>query len=387
MQGLYLHYPFCIKKCRYCDFFSRPLAMQETDEYILALLNEICAFSAYYDWGIFTSVYFGGGTPSLLSSDKLQIIMEALYNNFSIAKDAEFTLEANPGTLTLSKLKAYKRAGINRLSIGLQSFSDRLLTRIGRPHTAAQFIEAYSFAREAGFKNINVDLMHGLPGQTLKAYRDTLLKTISLQPEHISSYALTLAEGTPLYADVLACKETMPKDDDIFNMQDSGIALLEQSGYTRYEISNFAKPGFYCRHNQNYWENGMYLGLGAAAHSAWQLCFNARSNWTRWSNPADLNAYIGAVKAPLNERAFEVIPKAEEMFETIMLGLRRISGISLNTFKTRFNTEVTSAFPRAIEKLTVSGLLEIDHNSMKLTSRGLDLQNSALLLFMDERQL
>ncbi len=359
--------------------------MHFSREYIYMLLNELNTFQAYYPWGTFTSVYFGGGTPSLICPDLLQVIMDTLNKCYSISREAEITLECNPGTLTLNKLKAYKEAGINRLSIGLQSFSNSILKRIGRTHTSAQFLDAYSLARDAGFLNISIDLMHGLPGQTQKEYLDTLIKTISLKPEHISSYMLTLAEGTPLYGDVMASKETLPNEDEISDMQDSGISLLEESGYARYEISNFAKPGFCCSHNQNYWENGMYLGFGAAAHSAWRINSCSGSKWVRWSNPSDIGAYICTAKAPISERTFEIIPTAEEMLETIMLGLRQVCGIPLNSFEERFNTQVTNAFPKAVEKLTALGLLEIESGFIRLTQRGLDLQNTALLYFMDEQ--
>lgn len=384
MPGLYLHIPFCVQKCRYCDFPSYGGQQHRIGEYLHALTLEMDALQKATDWGTFDTVFFGGGTPSLLSGNAMQTLLKKLRSHFCIASDAEITMECNPGTVNEEKLYAYRAAGINRLSIGLQSTQDYLLARIGRIHTAAQFLEAFADARTAGFTNINVDVMHGLPGQREAQYIETLQELIALGPEHISAYGLILEEGTPLFDDVQSEREVLPAEDIVCDMQDAGILLLEQSGYIRYEISNFSKPSFTCRHNLNYWANGAYLGLGAGAHSAWRLPVLGNAVWTRWSNPAALDAYMTAAPLLLAQRALERIPVAEEAFETVMLGLRQLSGLPLDAFSARFKTSLLQRYPHAVYRLIQDGWLELTHDTARLTPHGLDMQNAALQHFLTE---
>jgi oxygen-independent coproporphyrinogen-3 oxidase len=294
-------------------------------------------------------------------------------------------MECNPGTVDVHKLHEYRSGGINRLSLGLQSMDDRLLRRIGRIHTPEQFLAAYTQARKAGFENINVDVMAGLPGQTLAAYIDTLKRVIALSPEHVSAYGLILEEGTPLFDDVRSGRETTPDEDAVSDMLDAGLTLLAPTGYARYEISNYARPGFRCRHNLNYWRNGEYLGIGAAAHSAWRLRDGDTPRWTRWSNPVDLDAYEASAGLPLSARELTRIPVAEEAFETVMLGLRTVEGVSLENSKPALDS-VRDAYPSAKQRLLTDGWLEIADGCARLTRRGLDMQNSALQYFMEETE-
>ncbi len=380
MPGLYVHIPFCVRKCRYCDFFS--LAQPERMErYLDALYREIHTF-AQHDWSTFDTVFFGGGTPSLLSGKQAQALLHELQQCFSIAPDAEITFECNPGTLDKEKLLAYQEAGVNRLSIGVQSLDDRLLQRIGRIHTKDAFLESFRLEREAGFSNINVDVMHGLPGQTKEDYLNTLSAVVSLSPEHISAYGLILEEGTALFDDVASKRETLPDEDDVYEMQDAGIAYLEQQSYARYEVSNFAKPGHVCRHNLNYWANGAYLGLGAGAHSAWRLNLGGTQQWMRWSNAAELDAYHKEATIPLPERTLTPIPYAEEAFEAVMVGLRTVAGIPLAEFKARFQKRFEDFYPDAIGALIEKGWLTVSPTHAYLTKAGLDMQNAALQYFL-----
>ncbi|MEL7603587.1 MAG: radical SAM family heme chaperone HemW [Bacillota bacterium] len=385
MPGLYLHVPFCVLKCRYCDFPSYAGVQDRMAAYLRAMTAEMDTL-ANEEWGAFDTVFLGGGTPSLLTGDELNGLMRALRQRFQIAPDAEISMECNPGTVDAHKLHEYRNGGINRLSLGLQSMDDRLLRRIGRIHTQEQFLAAYTQARKAGFENINVDVMAGLPGQTQSGYLDTLKQVVALSPEHVSAYGLILEEGTPLFDDVEFGRETVPDEDTVSDMLDAGLALLEASGYARYEISNYARPGFRCRHNLNYWRNGEYLGIGAAAHSAWRLRDSDAPRWTRWSNPSDLGAYEASVGLSLAVRELTRIPVAEEAFETVMLGLRTVKGVSLVAFNARFGQALDLLYPHAIQRLLIAGWMEMADGFARLTRRGLDMQNSALQYFLEETE-
>lgn len=379
MPGLYIHIPFCIKKCRYCDFISFA-GRHGLEGYFRALKKEVSLAAPSVSHLTFDTVFLGGGTPSIAPEGEIVSLFEALYENFRIAPDAEITMESNPGTLNMAKLSEYRKAGVNRLSIGLQSADDALLRRIGRIHTYREFEDSYRMAREAGFQNINVDVMYGLPGQTEVDFLNTLRTLADLAPEHISAYSLILEEGTALYEDVEQGKETLPDEDAVFDMQEAGRAFLKNKGYLQYEISNYAKPGCECRHNINYWENGEYLGLGIAAHGA----LRADDKWIRFENPTELLTYFDRIDAgilPTEQRT--EIGKKEEMFESVMLGLRMVEGFSLAEFKTRFGIAFEDAYPNALQKLIEKGWLRLSGKRACLTKEGLLMQNAALLEFMD----
>ncbi len=378
MAGIYLHIPFCVRKCAYCDFVSFAEG-GVSEAYVQALLTELelVARGGGYP-AAFDTVFFGGGTPSLLSGAQMQTILDALRSYFAIRADAEISMECNPGTVTLDKLTAYRTAGINRLSIGLQSTHDVLLNEIGRIHNYVQFLETLANARTAGFDNVNVDLMHGLPNQTLEQYRDSLKTVCDLGVQHISAYALILEEHTPLFFRVEKGEVTLPDEDLAADMQDAGIDYLETRGYHRYEISNFAQDGFACRHNLNYWDNGEYLGFGIAAHAAVR-----QGRWTRFANVDSLDEYyrlLARGKRPLAE-TIRLTPR-DEMFECVMLGLRLLRGVDRARFFARFNLDVAEAYPLAMEKLRKRGwVIETEH-TIALNRKGLDLQNEALGFFM-----
>lgn len=379
MAGLYIHIPFCRRKCRYCDFISFAEPSRE-DLYYLALISEMRLYKPLMKDKRFDTVFIGGGTPTVLSGGRLAHLVSELKNCFDIADNAEITCEANPESASEEKLAELYSAGVNRLSIGLQSASDDLLKRIGRIHTKGDFLNAVAAARKVGFASINADVMHGLPGQTCADYIDTLALLKELDIPHISSYSLILEEGTPLFEDVNAGVERLPDPEDTADMEDNGFAFLEEAGYERYEISNFAKPGFACRHNLNYWDNGEYLGLGLNSHSALRL----KGDWTRFNNTENLDEYIKEVgEGRLPVRNTQRIEKEEEMFETVMLGLRKIIGISRSEFEARFGIDPVTKYAPAIAELELDGMIEVTDDRLFLNKRGLDFQNEALLKFMD----
>ncbi len=378
MAGVYLHIPFCIKKCAYCDFVSFASG-GVPEEYVEAMISEIRLVSRGGEYpAAFDTVFFGGGTPSLLSGDQMRRLMDALNECLPIRADAERSMEANPGTATRERLSAYRSAGINRLSIGLQSSHGALLKSIGRIHTFAQFEQTLDAARDVGFTNINIDVMHGLPGQTREQYLETLRTVCDRNVQHISAYALILEEHTPLSLRVRSREIEMPDVDLVADMQDEGIDYLESRGYHRYEISNFSRNGYECRHNLNYWENGEYLGFGVAAHSAVR-----RKNWTRYSNvetPEEYLRLLARGKQPLAE-TIALLPR-DEMFECVMLGFRLTRGISRAAFRARFGVELDDAYSRAMEQLRIRRWVTESGESVALNRKGLDLQNEALQLFM-----
>lgn len=378
MAGIYLHIPFCVRKCAYCDFVS--FAEGTVPEaYIDALIQEIelVARDGAYP-AAFDTVFFGGGTPSLLTGEQMRRVMEQLNARFDIRPNAECSMEMNPGTVTKEKLDAYRTAGINRISIGLQSTHDALLEQIGRIHTARQFEETLHSAREAGFDNINVDLMHGLPNQSAAQYLDSLKRVCDLGVQHISAYSLILEEHTPLYLRVEKGEIAPPDEDLVADMQDAGIEYLEKRGFSRYEISNFAREGYECRHNLNYWHNGEYLGFGVAAHGVVR-----EKKWTRYANVSSLEEYtrlLSRGKRPLSE-TIRLAPR-DEMFECVMLGLRLVRGIDRARFAARFGLDVAEAYAYAIEQLKKRGWLVETEEAIALNRKGLDLQNEALGFFM-----
>ena len=380
--GIYLHIPYCVRKCAYCDFVSFPEPGGMPEPYVGALLREIRLVAEQTPKRRYASVFFGGGTPSLLSGEQLRRILETLGEAFDILPDAEISMECNPGTATEKTLCAYRAAGVNRLSVGLQSADDALLARIGRIHDYAAFCRTAAWAKRAGFENFNVDVMHGLPGQTAAQYLDTIRRAAESGATHVSAYGLILEEGTPLYRAVLAGRETLPDEDAVADMQDAGIALLEKLGFARYEISNFARNGYMCRHNLNYWRNGEYLGFGIAAHG----CLRLDGKWTRFSNTESLRTYDAKLQKgclPRNETLR--LPPIEEMFETVMLGLRTLSGVSLREFFRRFDVRLEEIYAEPVAQLRrAEWLNETAYSSgfLALNGKGLDLQNAALQFFL-----
>lgn len=376
---LYLHIPFCVKKCNYCDFLSAPAEEETRAAYVDALLEEIRGFEDPEDYEVVT-VFFGGGTPSILPGQEIFRIMEDLREKFSFRKGAEITLEANPGTVDKEKLSCYKKAGINRLSFGLQSADAEELKKLGRIHTWEKFLESFQLAREAGFSNINVDLMSALPGQTKESWEKTLRQVLALQPEHISAYSLIIEEGTPFYQlyekdverrDAGEEPELLPSEEEERAMYEATGRILKEQGYLHYEISNYAKPGRECRHNLGYWQRRDYLGFGLGASTL--------LNPVRYKNTEDLEAYLGG---DFSKKEFFVLTKDNQIEETMFLGLRVLEGVSKEKFREQFSCELRVVYRKELEKLEQEGLLEEEGDFVRLTSRGIDLSNPVLAEFL-----
>ena len=378
MTGIYVHIPYCIRKCAYCDFCSVPL----DDSAILypeALCREIKLSRDRLPFtGPVPSVFFGGGTPTVLPSHALVRILETIRDVYGLQQDAEVTVECNPGTATSADFRLLQAAGFNRMSLGLQSADNRLLAAVGRIHTYDQFVSTFLQARDCGFQNINIDLIHGLPGQTQDNYLNSLKKVCSLNPEHVSAYALILEQGTPLYMRVKRGETILPDEDSVADMEDAGIAFLRENGYMRYEVSNFAKPGCECRHNLIYWNDAPYLGFGVAAHSS----APGERSWLRWSNTESIPEYLRKLRMGRLPTAETLhIDKKEEMFEVIMLGLRKTAGIPRKAFYDRFGITLEKAFPDAWLEIQSYGWWSDDPCSYSLTERGMDYLNTALCCF------
>lgn len=327
----------------------------------------------------FDTVFFGGGTPSAVPLEFICAALERIRAEFDL-EISEATIECNPGTVDMGKLAAYRKTGFNRISIGVQSFDDGLLRSIGRIHSARQAEETVKLARSAGFENINIDLMYGLPGQSEKEYIDSIERGGLLGVDHISAYSLILEEGTPLYDWVNEGRIVLPDDDAVYDMHRAGMERLESLGYTRYEISNYARPGCQCRHNINYWDVGEYIGLGLNSSSALR---SKSGELIRFKNCESIDNYISEINCGrLPRENVESIGRENEMFEWIMLGLRKIEGVELGRFKARFGADVCEVYREAVNKLENMGWLTVDQRFMRLTDRGLDMQNSALMEFM-----
>ena len=365
-MGIYVHIPFCKRKCDYCDFISYSNKDEIIEKYIEAVKKEIELQKIKSE---ITSIYIGGGTPSYIDSKYIKEIMKEI-NKKNVALNAEITIEVNPGTVTLEKLHDYKSSGINRLSIGLQSTQNDLLKQIGRIHNFEQFLETYKMARDIGFKNINVDLMLGLPNQRIKDLKESLEAVINLHPEHISVYSLIVEEGTPIANKIDNGKLNLPEEDTERNMYWYVKNTLELKGYKHYEISNFAKNGYESKHNMNCWKQQEYIGIGIAAHSYRDI--------TRYSNVSDINEYIKNVESGILERnriIHEIQKEDDTKKEYMLLGLRQINGIKISDFKERFGDNPIYLFRNQLKKLTDENLIIVDDDNIKLTNKGIDLAN------------
>lgn len=376
--GLYIHIPFCKQKCSYCDFCSYANKESFIKRYIQCVLKEIIEVgnnnkidfeNGKDDLFLVKTIYIGGGTPSLIDSKYIVQIIEDIKLNFEIDEKTEITIEVNPGTVTLEKLEDYNKVGINRLSIGLQSTHEHLLKEIGRIHTYLDFLDTFRFAREAGFENINVDLMIGLPNQTLEEVKDSIEEIVSMEPEHISVYSLILEENTPLFKKVEEGLE-LPNEDLERKMYWAVKQTLEQNNYIHYEISNFAKKGYESKHNLDCWNQKEYIGFGIAAHSY--------TNGIRYSNIENIEQYIKNYDEDKTEEnlVFHEKQDMEAMQkEYMLLGLRKIDGVSIQEFKIKFVANPVFLYHSELEKLVNEELLEIDGDMIKLTNKGLDLAN------------
>jgi oxygen-independent coproporphyrinogen-3 oxidase len=384
--GLYVHIPFCVKKCDYCDFLSAPATEEMKKNYIRALLSEIRSYRGKTNGYTVPTVFIGGGTPSAISASYIEKLMEEIRDTFLVDSDRlEATIEVNPGTVTREKLLAYQRAGINRLSFGLQSTDDRELKMLGRIHSYEEFRDNYELAREVGFHNINIDLMSSLPGQTVQTWENSLRTVTALKPEHISAYSLIIEEGTPFYERYgkgALHQGELPEEETDRLLYHRTKELLEESGYYRYEISNYARAGYECRHNSSYWIGTEYLGLGLGASSLF--------GGARFHNGNDIREYIRlcgeedkADRLPVNLREeYKILTLKGRMEEFMFLGLRMIRGVSREEFRRRFSRNIDDVYGEEIKQLLTDHLLKAEGDWLALTEYGIDISNYVLSFFL-----
>ena len=372
--SIYIHIPFCKKKCRYCDFLSFEAEEDLRKRYVEGLLEEIRLQALNYRHMEADTLFFGGGTPSCISAELLGTVMEEIRKNFSISPDAEISMEVNPGTADLDKLEKYRKMGINRLSIGAQSMQPEELKLLGRIHGREEFLECYIAAREAGFANISIDLMSALPGQTWNSFYPTLQEVVALQPEHLSVYSLIIEEGTPFF-EKYGDKEgaaLLPSEEEDRKIYHETYRFLKQSGYHRYELSNYAKPGFECKHNLGYWSGKNYVGLGLGAASMVE--------GVRWKNTVSMEAYLAGEAKREDEHRLTL---QERMEEYMFLGLRKTKGVSVSGFFELFGTDMDVIYGPWIEKMKKNDLL-CGTKYLALTTRGQDLANYVMAGFLQD---
>lgn len=375
---LYIHIPFCVKKCAYCDFLSGPAKDEEIKEYVNALCMEIESYQEMSKEYLVDSIFFGGGTPSILEETQITQIITSIRHVFEIKQEAEITIECNPGTVTKQKLSTYKSLGINRLSFGLQSTDNEELKKLGRIHTYEEFLNNFHLARKIGFNNINVDIMSALPGQTLESYCKTLNEIIQINPEHISAYSLILEEDTPfykMYGEDGKYKDLIPSEEVDRLMYHETKRLLKAAGYERYEISNYAKEGYACRHNVGYWKRREYLGIGLGASSL--------INGERYHIDNELTNYLEGCRNPQGLRKdIQRLTKKEEIEEFMFLGLRLVEGIKKSEFNNIFHEKIEDVYQNEINKLSDENLIEVDKEKIYLTELGFDLSNQVFTEFL-----
>ncbi len=387
---IYIHIPFCVKKCAYCDFLSGPAGEEERRRYVQALKKEIKSCREDAKGYLVQSVFFGGGTPSILEPEEISEILDTVKAVFQLEKKAEITMEQNPGTAEAGKMRGYLDAGVNRLSIGLQSADDKELAILGRIHTYRDFVETYQAARNAGFDNINVDLMSAVPGQTMESYRETLKKVTALKPEHISAYSLIIEEGTLFWNWYGEGRDSgghppVPDEDTDRAMYEETKRFLKEYGYERYEISNYAKEGFACRHNIGYWNRTPYLGFGVGAASFFE--------GARFSNLRDREAYTklwlqdnrtSEEKKRIQREDWHKVSKKEAEEEFFFLGLRMMEGVREDVFEKTFGIAPRKIYGEQIKTLQQQKLLQCSDGRIFLTERGIDVSNYVMAQFLQE---
>ena len=404
---LYIHIPFCMKKCEYCDFLSAPADDETMRQYTEALLREMRFYGKQMNRPALTSVYIGGGTPTVLKQSYMELLLKQLHISFAVNRETEITVECNPGTVTKEKLESYYKSGVNRLSIGLQSTFDYELKLLGRIHSYSDFLHTYELARQVGFQNINVDLMSALPHQTTEKFLASLKRVADLRPEHISAYSLIIEEGTPFYqkyAEDVHRREQgratryLPSEETEYEIGLETKRLLEEYGYERYEISNYAKPGYDCRHNVGYWKREAYLGIGLGAASL------LGQSDVRYTNITDIKEYIRRCEnivsmekeVALSMRRNQTIPytnlhqvaeyvkRPAQMAEFMILGLRMVQGVTRREFRGCFGVEIEAVYPEVLKSLVQDELLSMREGQIKLTERGMDISNFVLAQFLLE---
>lgn len=390
--GMYIHIPFCIKKCLYCDFLSFVnTGIDIHRQYIEALKKEIEYYGEVYgDEFTVDTIFFGGGTPSLIDANLLKEVLQLIKDKYKVQKDAEITIECNPKTVDVEKLEIYKEAGINRLSIGVQTFNDMALKRLGRVHKSEDAKETYALARKAGFDNINIDLMFAIPEHTYDVWEDTLNQVVCLNPEHISFYSLQLEEGTRYFEMFEKGELKMVSDKIDRDMYHDACKFLKKSGYNHYEISNCSKVGFECKHNLKYWSMGDYLGIGLGSHS-----YMSRE---RFSNTRDLEKYVETLTDQNSDAMADgknhernwlewqhTNTERDDMVEFIITGMRRQEGISLIEFENRFGKKLFESYPEKkelVQQYVEKGMIVLEQDRMRFTIKGVDVSNSVLAEFV-----
>lgn len=381
---LYIHLPFCLRKCRYCDFASYAGREAEMSDYVNALIEEARIRSEELHKPSMETVFIGGGTPSLLPPDLMERLLDGLRQVFTFPEGIEFTSEANPGTLTPQWLDVMTSRGMNRLSLGMQACQPSLLSALGRIHTFDQVVDSAALARTRGVRNLSLDLMFGLPGQTMDDWHETLQAALSLHPTHLSCYGLIPEDGTPLKQDLDTGRISLPPVEEERAMYDHAIGLLGQHGFRQYEISNFALPGYECRHNLGYWRQTPYLGLGASASSMLPMT-GGDPVYQRVTNPSGLSEYIHMVNAAAwKQREIIPISRDEACFETMMLGLRTTDGVSEDAFAAMHGRTLSSCYGERLTALEKQGLVCHVQGRWALTRRGMDVQNAVLVELMDD---
>lgn len=371
--SVYIHIPFCVQKCKYCDFLSAPSTRENMELYMDALKKEMISESVKYEEYEIETIFFGGGTPSILDEGQIEDCIDVLRTNYQISKLCEITLEMNPGTASMQKLEGWKRAGVNRLSIGLQSANDSELRLIGRIHDFDTFVKSYEQAKAAGFDNINVDLMSALPGQTISGWRETLNKVLLLEPDHISAYSLIIEEGTPLSKHIDEYPP-VPSEDEDREMYRDTKRILKEHGFMRYEVSNYAKEGKECKHNVTYWTRGNYAGFGLGASSMVENI--------RWHNTENMDKYI---KNPTESKEdMEKLSLNDCMEEFMFLGLRMMQGVSKKRFFKEFDMNMDEVYGDVLKKWEKTGHLKMEGDNVSLTDSGIDISNAIFTDFLIE---
>lgn len=374
--GLYIHFPFCLSKCFYCSFNSQPYNPDLARRYIEAIKREMTLRARNYglENSPLKTIYLGGGTPSILSHQVIKEIIDISTNIFKLKEGIEVTIEANPDTLDRTKLEDLMRIGINRISIGVQSLSDKYLKATGRSHDADTARRSIMTCKSVGFKNISVDLIYAIPGQRLDEWLETLEETISFSPEHISVYGLSIDKGTAFYHSLKGGKIKITREEDQIDMYLTAIEMLKKAGYIHYEISNFSRPGYSCRHNMLYWDRDEYLGIGAGAHSY--------IGNRRFSNTGSIEDYISETDSGNMHSEAEQLTMKDHLIDTIIFGIRKIEGIDLDNLGRRYNIDLPFLFESTIGKLSSAGMITLSSNRMKLTQKGILLADQVAVEFL-----
>lgn len=373
--SLYIHIPFCKSKCNYCDFLSFDNENEKMEAYVEALVLEIISYKTVLEKNIIKSIFIGGGTPSVLEATYIERIMNVIHENFNIDYAAEITIECNPGSLSKEKVTTYKALGINRISLGLQAVANERLKHLGRIHTFEEFVQNFNLLREVGYDNVNVDLIFGLPNQTLKEWQDTLMQVTKLKPEHISVYGLQVEAETPYYKQYQQKNWELPEEEEEREMYWYANQYLTKNGYEHYEISNYSKKGYLCNHNKVYWTLGSYIGLGLGAASYY--------NNIRMDNTRDMKEYIkaqGDLQEIICNKLSSSLTAQKEEF--IFLGLRLMEGISKTQYYNKFNQRIEDIYDEVIRDLIKQDLLSEGNNRLMLTSKGIDISNYVLAKFI-----